>query len=116
MKAAVEKIHSECVKKDQPEIRIGDSVRVDILIVEGDKERVQAFTGTVIARNGRGVGDTITVRRVAYGQGVERVLPLNSPRIAKIEVLRHGRVRRAKLYYLRGQVGRAAKVEDVRVS
>lgn len=113
MKAAVEKIHNESLKKDLPEIRVGDTVRIDILIVEGEKERVQAFTGTVIGRSGSGVAETITVRRVAYGQGVERVLPLNSPRIAKIEVMRHGRVRRAKLYYLRGQVGRAAKVEDL---
>ena len=114
MNAAVQKISRENLKKDLPSFAIGDTVRVDVLIVEGGKERTQAFSGTVIGRNGGGVAETITVRRVSYGQGVERVFPLNSPRIAKIEVLRRGRVRRAKLYYLRNQIGKAARVDELR--
>lgn len=112
---AVQKIHHENLKKDLPSFQIGDTIRVDVLITEGDKERTQAFTGTVIARSGEGVAETITVRRVSYGQGVERVFPLHSPRVGEIEITRHGRVRRAKLYYLRKQVGKAARVRERRV-
>jgi large subunit ribosomal protein L19 len=85
---------------------------VDVLIVEGEKERVQAFTGTVLGRKGAGATETFTVRRVSYGQGVERIFPLHSPRIAGIEVVKRGRVRRAKLYHLRDRVGKAARVQD----
>ena len=112
---AVQKIHHENLKTDLPDFRIGDTIQVDVLIVEGGKERTQAFTGTVIGRSGAGIAETVTVRRVSYGQGVERVFPLHSPRIPKIEVTRHGRVRRAKLYYLRNQVGKAARVRERRV-
>jgi large subunit ribosomal protein L19 len=112
---AVEKIRQENLKTDIPEFRIGDTVRVEVLIVEGGKERPQAFVGTVIARNGGGIAETVTVRRVVAGMGVERVFPLHSPRVAKIEVTRHGKVRRAKLYYLRDQVGKAARVKERRV-
>ena len=111
----VEKIHRENLKTDIPDFAVGDNLCVKVLIVEGGKERSQAFTGTVIARNGEGISETVTLRRVAYGQGVERVLPLNSPRLAEIEVVRKGRVRRSKLYYLRDQVGRAAKVREARI-
>ena len=108
----LEKIHCENMKTDIPEFGIGDDLVVDVKIIEGGKERVQAFRGTVIARNGAGIAQTVTLRRVAYGQGVERVLPLHSPRIAKIEVARRGRVRRAKLYFLRDQIGKAARVKE----
>lgn len=108
----LEKIHRENMKTDLPEFNIGDDLSVELKIVEGGKERVQTFRGTVIARNGAGIAQTVTLRRVAYGQGVERVLPLHSPRIAKIQIVRRGRVRRAKLYYLRDQVGKAARVKE----
>ncbi len=93
---------------------IGDTIRADVLIVEGEKERIQTLTGTVIARNGSGIAESLTIRRISYGQGVEHVLPLYSPRVAKISVTRHGRVRRAKLYYIRNQQGKAARVKELR--
>ena len=99
--------------KDAPHnIVIGDTVRVHVKIREGERERVQAFEGTVIARNNSGVAETFTVRRVSYGVGVERVFPLHSPNVEKVETVRRGRVRRAKLYYLRDRVGKAAKVKE----
>lgn len=100
------------VKEDKPEIRIGDVVKVHVKIVEGTRERIQVFEGTVIAMKGSGVSETFTVRRVSYGVGIERVFPVNSPNVAKVEVVRHGRVRRSKLYYLRDRVGKAAKVKE----
>ena len=100
------------VKKELPDFSIGDTVRVDVNIREGERERIQAFEGTVIARKGSGVAETFTVRRVAYGVGVERVFPLHSPNVKTIKVVRKGRVRRAKLYYLRDRVGKAAKVKE----
>ena len=112
----LQQLHRENVKKDIPDFAVGDTLQVEVLIVEGNKERSQAFTGTVIARNGTGISETVTLRRVSYGQGVERVLPLHSPRVAKIEVTRRGRVRRSKLYYLRNQVGRAARVREQRAT
>ena len=108
----LEQLTRENCRTDIPEFGVGDTLRVDILIVEGGKERAQAFTGTVIARSGGGIVETVTLRRVSYGQGMERVLPLNSPRVAKIEVIRRGRVRRSRLYYLRDQVGKAARVKE----
>jgi large subunit ribosomal protein L19 len=108
----LEKIHRENMKTDLPEFNIGDDLVVNVKIVEGGKERIQAFRGTVIARNGAGIAQTVTLRRISYGQGVERVIPLHSPRVAGMEVVRHGRVRRAKLYYLRNQVGKAARVKE----
>ena len=111
---AVEKIHNENLKNEIPPFGIGDTMKVDVKIIEGGKERIQSFTGTVIARNGQGVSETVTLRRVAYGQGVERVLPLHSPRVAGMEVTRRGKVRRSKLYYLRGQQGKAARIKEQR--
>ena len=110
----VDKIRMEQVKPDMVDFAVGDSVKVYVKIVEGDTERQQVFAGVVIARRGSGIEETFTVRRVTAGQGVERVFPLNSPRIGKIEVTRRGRVRRAKLYYLRSKVGKAAKVKEAR--
>ena len=110
----VDKIRKEQVKTDVAEFSVGDSVKVYVKIIEGDTERQQLFAGVVIARRGSGVEETFTVRRVTAGMGVERVFPLNSPRIAKIEVVRKGSVRRSKLYYLRDKVGKAAKVKEAR--
>jgi len=107
-------VEQTAMQSDRPEFGPGDTVRVHLRIVEGGRERIQNFEGVVIARRGRGPGETFTVRRVSYGVGVERVFPLHSPRIEKIEVLRRGRVRRAKLYYLRGLRGRAARIEERR--
>ena len=110
----VDKIRMEQVKPEVVDFAVGDTVKVYVKIIEGDTERQQVFAGVVIARRGSGVEETFTVRRVTAGQGVERVFPLNSPRIGKIEVTRRGRVRRAKLYYLRSKVGKAAKVKEAR--
>ena len=110
----LDKIRNEQVQKDREDFGIGDTVKVSVKIVEGDNERIQAFQGTVIARRGSGVEETFTVRRVQAGQGVERVFPLQSPRIEKIEVIRRGDVRRAKLYYLRSKIGKAARVKELR--
>ena len=110
----LDKIRNEQVNKDSENFGIGDTVKVSVKIVEGDNERIQAFQGTVIARRGSGVEETFTVRRVQAGQGVERVFPLQSPRIEKIEVIRRGDVRRAKLYYLRDKIGKAARVKELR--
>jgi len=101
------------LKENVPEIRIGDTVRVHFKIVEGKTERIQAYEGTVIARNHEGISETITVRKISYGVGVERVFPVHSPRVEQLELMRRGRVRRAKLYYLRGRVGKKAKVKDL---
>ena len=101
-------------KSDIPDFRAGDTVRVHVNVSEGDKERIQIFQGVVIARKGSGTRETFTVRKVSGGVGVERVLPLHSPIVAKIEVVRRGRVRRAKLYYLRGLRGKAARIEELR--
>ncbi|TDA65639.1 MAG: 50S ribosomal protein L19 [Clostridia bacterium] len=100
------------MRKDIPAFRPGDTVRVHVRIVEGGRERVQAFAGTVIKRSGSGSQETFTVRRVSYGVGVERTFLVHSPRLEKIEVLRRGKVRRAKLYYLRERQGKAAKVKE----
>lgn len=109
--ALVQKIEQRFMKNETFDFKIGDTVRIHTRIVEGDKERIQMYTGTVIARKGTGISETISVHRVAYGVGMERVLPLHSPRIAKIEVMKEGRVRRAKLYYLRGTSGKKSKVK-----
>lgn len=107
-------IEEEQMKKDLPTFRPGDTVRVHVKVVEGTRERIQAFEGVVIKMKGGGLRETFTVRRVTYGVGVERTFPLHSPRIDKIEVVRHGVVRRAKLYYLRGLSGKAARIRDRR--
>lgn len=110
----IKSIEAEYLKKDIPEFRAGDTVRVDVKVVEGTRERIQAFEGVVIKVRGTGLSKTFTVRRVAYGVAVERCFPINSPRIDKITVLRRGRVRRAKLYYLRNLSGKAARIKDLR--
>ena len=103
---------NEQLKSEVPQFGIGDGVKVYVKIVEGEKERVQMFEGTVIARHGGGISETFTVRRVSYGVGVEKTFPIHSPNIEKIEVFRLAKVRRAKLYYLRSRVGKAAKVKE----
>ena len=110
---AVKKIAEEMLKKDAPIVEIGSTVNVHVRIKEGERERIQVFEGTVIAKNNSGIAETFTVRRVSYGVGVERVFPLHSPNVAKVELVRRGRVRRAKLYYLRDRVGKAAKVKEL---
>ncbi len=101
------------LKEERPNINIGDVVKVHVKIREGERERIQIFEGTIIARKGSGVSETFTVRRVSYGVGVEKVFPVNSPNVAKVELVRSGRVRRSKLYYLRDRVGKAAKVKEL---
>lgn len=115
--AILDKISNEQLRKDEhPEFGIGDTIKIHVRIKEGEKERVQLFTGTVIARDGTGSSETITVRRISHGEGVERVFPLHSPAVAKIERERAGKVRRAKLYYLRDRVGKAARIKEKRTS
>ena len=113
---ALKLISQDSIKAEVPTCEIGDTVRVSVRIKEGDRSRIQAFEGTVIAKKHGGVNETFTVRRTSYGVGVERVFPFNSPNVEKIEVVRHGKVRRAKLYYLRDRVGKAAKVKERIVS
>ena len=109
---ALKLIAADSVKAVIPEFNIGDTIKIGVNIREGEKERVQFFEGTVIARKGSGVAETFTVRRVSYGVGVERVFPIHSPNVKDVTVIRKGRVRRAKLYYLRDRVGKAAKVKE----
>ena len=109
---ALKLIAQSSMKADSPKVEVGVYVRVNVLIREGDKERIQAFEGTVIAMKHGGISETFTVRRVAHGVGIERVFPVHSPRVASVDVLRHGVVRRAKLYYLRNRVGKAARVKE----
>ena len=107
-------IEREQLQGDIPDFGPGDSVKVHVKVVEGGRERIQAFEGIVLSRRGSGTRETFTVRKVSAGIGVERTFPLHSPRIAKIEVVRHGKVRRAKLYYLRERVGKRARVKEAR--
>ena len=109
---ALKQIAGSSMKENKPQFTIGDTVKVHCRIKEGDKERIQLFEGTVIAQKHGGIEETFTVRRISYGIGVEKVFPLHAPSIEKVEVVRHGKVRRAKLYYLRGRVGKAAKVKE----
>ena len=102
----------EQMKKEVPQFSVGDTVRVHNKIVEGTRERIQLFEGTVIAKKGGGIGETFTVRRISYGCGVEKVFPLHSPSVDKVEVIRQGKVRRAKLYYLRDKIGKDSKVKE----
>ncbi len=106
--ALLDKIEKEQYRKDSPSFNVGDSVRVHTKVVEGDKERIQVFAGVVIGRRGHGLGESFTVRRISYGEGVERIFPIHSPRVDKIEVERKGDVRRAKLTYLRKRIGKGA--------
>lgn len=108
----IESITQDQIRTDLPKLLIGDTVKVHVKIIEGSRERIQTFEGTVISKKHGGINETFTVRRVSYGVGVERTFPVNSPKIAKIDVIRHGKVRRAKLYYLRDRVGKAAKVKE----
>lgn len=112
MNAIIDKINKEQLKEQVPDFGIGDTVKVHVTIREGDKERVQIFNGTVIARSGHDINETFTVRRMAYGLGVERVFPIHSPRIVDVEVIRRGDVSRAKLYYLRDRQGKDARVRE----
>jgi large subunit ribosomal protein L19 len=107
-------VEQEQMKTGIPPFRPGDTVRVHVKVVEGTRERIQIFEGLVIKRKGGGIRETFTVRRVSYGVGVERTFPLHSPKIDKIEVMRRGKVRRAKLYYLRERTGKAARIKDIR--
>lgn len=108
----IKALEQEQLKNDLPKLEIGDYVKVHLKVKEGNRERIQVFEGTVIALKGEGVKETFTVRRISYGVGVERILPVHSPKIDKVEVIRKGKVRRAKLYYLRERVGKAAKVKE----
>ena len=109
---ALKLISESSMKQNVPEFNVGDTVKVHVQIKEGEKSRIQVFEGTVIAKKHGGISETFTVRRVAHGCGIERVFPLHSPVVGKVEVIRHGKVRRAKLYYLRDRVGKAAKVKE----
>jgi large subunit ribosomal protein L19 len=110
--ALLAKVSKSNLRGEMPDIRPGDTVRVQVKIREGDKERLQAFEGTVIAENNSGIGRTITVRKISFGHGVERIFPVNAPTIEKIERVRTGKVRRAKLYYLRSLRGKAARLKE----
>ena len=109
---ALKLMAADSMKETVPAFAIGDTIRVEVKIREGERERLQAFEGTVIAKRGSGVAETFTVRRVSYGVGVERVFPLHSPNVDSVKVIRRGKVRRSKLYYLRDRVGKAAKVKE----
>ena len=109
---ALKLISESSMKENAPQFNVGDTVKVHVRIQEGEKSRIQIFEGTVIAKKHGGISETFTVRRVAHGCGIERVFPLHAPAVDKVEVVRHGKVRRAKLYYLRDRVGKAAKVKE----
>ncbi len=114
MDPLVQELTKEQLRDDMPDFRAGDTVRVHVRVVEGTHERIQMFEGVVIKRKGAGISATYTVRKMSSGIGVERTFPVNDPRVAKVEVLRHGRVRRAKLYYLRERHGKAARIAEKR--
>jgi large subunit ribosomal protein L19 len=107
-------VDNQYIRTDVPDFASGDEVKVHVKVVEGNKERVQVFQGNVIARSGSGVAETYTVRKISYGVGVERTFPVHTPTVAKLEVIKRGDVRRAKLYYLRDRVGKAAKIKEKR--
>lgn len=111
---ALKYFSNACLKENPPEFNVGDTIRVGVRIKEGEKSRIQAFEGTVIAKKHGGIQETFTVRRMSHGVGVERVFPLHSPVVETVEVVRQGRVRRGKLYYLRDRVGKAARVKEAR--
>ena len=112
MNDIIKKIEAEQLKENAPEFNVGDTVKVYAKIKEGNRERIQIFEGTVIARKGGGISETFTVRRVSYGVGVEKTFPIHSPHVEKVETVRRGKVRRAKLYYLRDRVGKRSKVKE----
>jgi large subunit ribosomal protein L19 len=113
MSSIIEAINQENVKTNIPEFNVGDTVKVMVKVIEGDRERLQAFEGIVIARKHGGISETFTVRRMSFGVGVEKTFPIHSPKVADIQVVRRGKVRRAKLYYLRARTGKAAKVKEI---
>ncbi|MBO5099379.1 MAG: 50S ribosomal protein L19 [Clostridia bacterium] len=108
----IDSITQSQIRTDLPKLIVGDTIKVHVKVKEGTRERIQVYEGTIIAKKHGGISETITVRRLSYGVGVERVFPVNSPNISKIEIVRKGKVRRAKLYYLRDRVGKAAKVKE----
>ncbi len=112
MSNIIAEIEKEYMKSDVPQFNVGDTVRVSVKVKEGNRERIQAFEGIVIAKKNGSVRETFTVRRVSFGVGIERTFPLHSPRITAIDVIKHGKVRRAKLYYLRNLSGKAAKIKE----
>ena len=114
MQKLIEDVTKEQLKTDLPSFRPGDTVRVHVKVIEGTRERIQLFEGVVIKRRGGGISETFTVRKISYGVGVERTFPVHTPKIAKLEVLRRGKVRRAKLYYLRKLRGKAARIKGIR--
>ena len=114
MSSIIDAINQENVKQNIPEFSVGDTVKVMIKVIEGDRERLQAFEGIVIARKNGGISETFTVRRMSFGVGVEKTFPIHSPKVADIKVVRKGKVRRAKLYYLRERTGKAARVKEVK--
>lgn len=114
MNQVIRELEKEQLKQDIPAFRPGDTVRVHVKVIEGQRERIQLFEGVVIRRRGTGISETFTVRKISYGVGVERTFPLHTPKIDKIEIVRHGKVRRAKLYYLRDRVGKAARIKEIR--
>ncbi len=109
----IEQINQENIKAEVPSFNVGDTVKVSVKVIEGTRERIQAYEGVVIAKRGGGISETFTVRRISFGVGVERTFPLHSPKIADIKVVKKGAVRRAKLYYLRKLTGKAAKVKEI---
>ena len=113
MSSIIDAINQENVKTSIPEFNVGDTVKVMVKVIEGDRERLQAFEGIVIARKHGGISETFTVRRISFGVGVEKTFPIHSPKVADIQVTRRGKVRRAKLYYLRARTGKAAKVKEM---
>ncbi|MBQ6480213.1 MAG: 50S ribosomal protein L19 [Anaerolineaceae bacterium] len=114
MNEIIRSIEAKQMRNDRPQFNVGDTVRVWVKVVEGNRERLQAFEGTVIAKRNGGVRETFTVRRVSYGIGVERTFPIHSPRVDHVDLIRRGKVRRAKLYYLRSLQGKAAKIKEVK--
>lgn len=110
----IQEITKEQLRQDLPTFRPGDTVKVHVKVIEGSRERIQLFEGVVIKRRGGGISETFTVRKISYGVGVERTFPIHSPKIDKLEVARRGKVRRAKLYYLRGLRGKAARIQEIR--
>ena len=114
MNNIIDAINQENVKSSIPQFNVGDTVKVMVKVIEGDRERLQAFEGIVIARKHGGISETFTVRRISFGVGVEKTFPIHSPKVADIQVVRQGKVRRAKLYYLRARTGKAARVKEVK--
>ncbi|ASJ54467.1 MULTISPECIES: 50S ribosomal protein L19 [Bacillales] len=114
MNQIIRELEKAQLKQDIPAFRPGDTVRVHVKVIEGQRERIQLFEGVCIRRRGTGISETFTARKISYGVGVERTFPVHTPKIDKIEIVRHGKVRRAKLYYLRDRVGKAARIKEIR--